>query len=91
MASDDQHRPCCGSHEDGTAEKYQCDDGYVTYHSARIELCPASSWDYSRKGHVFTDMLNNCLDQIRASSDGRTFMRCDVNFDTLLRVGASMQ
>lgn len=57
-------------------------DGYVPYHSARIELCPASSWDYSKKGHVFTDMLNNCLDQIRAPSDGRTFMRCDVNFDT---------
>ncbi|CAN6349060.1 unnamed protein product [Urochloa humidicola] len=57
-------------------------DGYVPYHSARIELCPAASSDTSRKGQVFTEMLNNCLDQIRApSSDTRTFMRCDVNFD----------
>ncbi|KAF8411625.1 hypothetical protein HHK36_004183 [Tetracentron sinense] len=58
-------------------------DGYVPYHSARIELCQASSWDYSKKGVVFLEMLNNCLDQIRApSSEQRMFMRCDVNFDT---------
>ncbi|KAJ1264879.1 hypothetical protein BS78_08G035700 [Paspalum vaginatum] len=57
-------------------------DGYVPYHSARIELCPAASSDTSRKSQVFTEMLNNCLDQIRApSSDTRIFMRCDVNFD----------
>ncbi|KAL6905585.1 hypothetical protein ACP4OV_003186 [Aristida adscensionis] len=57
-------------------------DGYVPYHSARIELCPAASSDTSRKGEVFTEMLNNCLDQIRApSSDTRIFVRCDVNFD----------
>ncbi|KAK1323856.1 hypothetical protein QJS10_CPA02g00461 [Acorus calamus] len=60
-----------------------CKDGYVPYHSARIDLCQASSYDYSMKGQVFTEMLNNCLDQIRApSSERRTFMRCDVNFDT---------
>lgn len=58
-------------------------DGYVPYHSARIELCQAASWDYSKKGKVFLEMLNNCLDQIRApSSEQRVFMRCDVNFDT---------
>ncbi|XP_057958997.1 uncharacterized protein LOC131151678 isoform X3 [Malania oleifera] len=58
-------------------------DGYVPYHSARIELCQASSWDYSKKGKVFLEMLNNCLDQIRApSTEHRMFMRCDVNFDT---------
>ncbi|XP_043694472.1 protein FAM135B-like isoform X2 [Telopea speciosissima] len=58
-------------------------DGYVPYHSARIELCQASSWDYSKKGKIFIEMLNNCLDQIRSpSSECRTFMRCDVNFDT---------
>ncbi|KAL5206661.1 hypothetical protein ABZP36_034870 [Zizania latifolia] len=57
-------------------------DGYVPYHSARIELCPAASSDSSKKGQVFTEMLNNCLDQIRApSSETRIFMRCDVNFD----------
>ncbi|KAM3255640.1 hypothetical protein ACQJBY_048695 [Aegilops geniculata] len=57
-------------------------DGYVPYHSARIELCPAASADNSRKGQVFTEMLNNCLDQMRApSSETRIFMRCDVNFD----------
>uniref|UniRef100_A0A0D9XX67 DUF676 domain-containing protein n=1 Tax=Leersia perrieri TaxID=77586 RepID=A0A0D9XX67_9ORYZ len=57
-------------------------DGYVPYHSARIELCPAASSDNSKKGQVFTEMLNNCLDQIRApSSQTRIFMRCDVNFD----------
>ncbi|KAL6658353.1 hypothetical protein ACP70R_003939 [Stipagrostis hirtigluma subsp. patula] len=57
-------------------------DGYVPYHSARIDLCHASSTDNSKKGQVFTDMLNNCLDQIRApSSEQRVFMRCDVNFD----------
>lgn len=58
-------------------------DGYVPYHSARIELCQASSWDYSKKGKVFLEMLNDCLDQIRAPScEHRVFMRCDVNFDT---------
>lgn len=57
-------------------------DGYVPYHSARIEMCQASSGDYSKKGKVFLQMLNNCLDQIRApSSEHRVFMRCDVNFD----------
>ncbi|KAK9288972.1 hypothetical protein L1049_017443 [Liquidambar formosana] len=58
-------------------------DGYVPYHSARIELCQASSWDYSKKGKVFLEMLNDCLDQIRAPScEHRVFMRCDVNFNT---------
>ncbi|XP_073013960.1 uncharacterized protein [Typha latifolia] len=57
-------------------------DGYVPYHSARIELCQASCWDNSKKAQVFLEMLNNCLDQIRApSSERRVFMRCDVNFD----------
>ncbi|KAJ1274456.1 hypothetical protein BS78_05G062900 [Paspalum vaginatum] len=57
-------------------------DGYVPYHSARIDLCNASSSDNSRRGQVFTEMLNNCLDQIRApTSKTRVFMRCDVNFD----------
>ncbi|GKB98604.1 FAM135B-like protein [Tanacetum coccineum] len=57
-------------------------DGYVPYHSARIEMCQASSGDYSRKGKIFHEMLNNCLDQMRApSSEQRMFMRCDVNFD----------
>ncbi|XP_023537065.1 protein FAM135B-like isoform X1 [Cucurbita pepo subsp. pepo] len=58
-------------------------DGYVPYHSARIETCQAASMDNSRKGKLFLDMLNDCLDQIRAlSSEQRVFMRCDVNFDT---------
>uniref|UniRef100_A0A0D3HIN7 DUF676 domain-containing protein n=1 Tax=Oryza barthii TaxID=65489 RepID=A0A0D3HIN7_9ORYZ len=57
-------------------------DGYVPYHSARIDSCPASSSDNSKKGQVFTEMLNNCLDQLRApSSETRVFMRCDVSFD----------
>ncbi|GAB2292886.1 hypothetical protein Dimus_027113 [Dionaea muscipula] len=58
-------------------------DGYVPYHSARIELCQASSSDFSKKGKVFLDMLNNCLDQIRSPSvvEQRVFMRCDVNFN----------
>ncbi|KAI4296291.1 hypothetical protein L6164_036259 [Bauhinia variegata] len=57
-------------------------DGYVPYHSARIEMCPAASLDYSKRGKVFLEMLNNCLDQIRAASDHRVVMRCDVNFNT---------
>ncbi|XP_065851598.1 uncharacterized protein [Euphorbia lathyris] len=58
-------------------------DGYVPYHSARIELSRAASMDHSKKGRIFLEMLNNCLDQIRApTSDHRVFMRCDVNFDT---------
>lgn len=58
-------------------------DGYVPYHSARIELCQAASLDQSKKAHIFMEMLNNCLDQIRAPShERRVFMRCDVNFDT---------
>uniref|UniRef100_A0A1D1XDS6 Protein FAM135B n=1 Tax=Anthurium amnicola TaxID=1678845 RepID=A0A1D1XDS6_9ARAE len=57
-------------------------DGYVPYHSARIELCQASSWDNSKKAQIFMEMLNNCLDQIRApSSERRILLRCDVNFD----------
>ncbi|GMI82744.1 hypothetical protein like AT1G58350 [Hibiscus trionum] len=58
-------------------------DGYVPYHSARIESCPAAATDYSIKGKAFLEMLNACLDQIRASTiEDRVFMRCDVNFDT---------
>lgn len=60
-------------------------DGYVPYHSARIEMCPAASLEYSKKSSVFLEMLNDCLDQIRGpSSEHRVFMRCDVNFDTSL-------
>ncbi|XP_047316748.1 protein FAM135B-like isoform X3 [Impatiens glandulifera] len=58
-------------------------DGYIPYHSARIESCMAASVDNSKKGKVFLEMLNECLDQIRApSQEQRIFMRCDVNFDT---------
>ncbi|KAK8544485.1 hypothetical protein V6N13_025988 [Hibiscus sabdariffa] len=58
-------------------------DGYVPYHSARVESCRAASSDYSRKGKAFLEMLNDCLDQIRApTSENRVFIRCDVNFDT---------
>ncbi|CAN6374212.1 unnamed protein product [Urochloa humidicola] len=56
-------------------------DGYVPYHSARIDLCHALSSDNSKRGQVFTEILNNCLDQIRAPiSESWVFMRCDVNF-----------
>jgi hypothetical protein len=62
---------------------YASQDGYVPYHSARIESCQAASWDSSKKGKVFLEMLNNCLDQMRApSSEHRVLIRCDVNFDT---------
>ncbi|KAM0972091.1 hypothetical protein ACFX13_020202 [Malus domestica] len=58
-------------------------DGYVPYHSARIDTCQAASLDFSRKGKVFQEMLSDCLEQIRApQSENRVFMRCDVNFDT---------
>ncbi|XP_042427515.1 protein FAM135B-like isoform X1 [Zingiber officinale] len=58
-------------------------DGYVPYHSARIELCQAYSLDLSKKANIFMEMLNNCLDQICApSSERRVLLRCDVNFDT---------
>ncbi|KAK7363210.1 hypothetical protein VNO77_05343 [Canavalia gladiata] len=57
-------------------------DGYVPYHSARIEPCPAASLDFSKRGKIFLEMLNNCLDQIQTSSDHRTVMRCDINFNT---------
>ncbi|CAN4086119.1 unnamed protein product [Withania somnifera] len=61
-------------------------DGYVPYHSARIEMCQASSGDNSKRGKIFLEMLNDCMDQIRAQScDHRVFMRCDVNFDTTLQ------
>ncbi|XP_051133330.1 uncharacterized protein LOC127252978 isoform X2 [Andrographis paniculata] len=57
-------------------------DGYVPYHSARIESCAASVGDNSRKGRAFLEMLDNLLDQIQSpSSEHRMFMRCDVNFD----------
>lgn len=62
---------------------YISQDGYVPYHSARIESCQAASWDTSKKGKAFLEMLNDSMDQIRApSSERRVFMRCDVNFDT---------
>ncbi|KAJ7965893.1 hypothetical protein O6P43_015451 [Quillaja saponaria] len=58
-------------------------DGYVPYHSARIESCQTASRDTSKKSRVFLEMLNNCLDQIRPNpSERRVFIRCDVNFDT---------
>ncbi|XP_010548759.1 PREDICTED: protein FAM135B-like isoform X2 [Tarenaya hassleriana] len=64
-------------------------DGYVPYHSARIESCQQASFDNSKRGIAFLEMLNNCMDQIRAPSHERSsqqqqrvFMRCDVNFDT---------
>ncbi|XP_010414740.1 PREDICTED: protein FAM135B-like isoform X2 [Camelina sativa] len=62
-------------------------DGYVPYHSARIESCQPASFDSSKRGIAFLEMLNNCLDQIRgpvpeAPHQQRVFMRCDVNFDT---------
>ncbi|KAK7302470.1 hypothetical protein RJT34_13360 [Clitoria ternatea] len=57
-------------------------DGYVPYHSARIELCSAASLDFSKQGKVFLKMLNNCLDQIRTHLEHRVVMRCDVNFET---------
>lgn len=54
----------------------------MPYHSARLELCPASSTDFSKRGKAFLEMLNNCLDQIRSPSvEHRIFMRCDVNFN----------
>ncbi|MBA0845384.1 hypothetical protein Goarm_023219, partial [Gossypium armourianum] len=60
-----------------------CKDGYVPYHSARIESCRAASTDYSKKGKAFLEMLNYCIDQIRAPTcENRVFIRCDVNFDT---------
>ncbi|XP_010458322.1 PREDICTED: protein FAM135B-like isoform X1 [Camelina sativa] len=64
-------------------------DGYVPYHSARIESCQPASFDNSKKGVAFLEMLNNCMDQIRGPSPEtphhqRVFMRCDVNFDTTL-------
>ncbi|TYH65106.1 hypothetical protein ES332_D06G033900v1 [Gossypium tomentosum] len=58
-------------------------DGYVPYHSARIESCRAASMDNSKKGKAFLEMLNNCLDQISApTAENRVFVRCDINFDT---------
>ncbi|KAH0989019.1 hypothetical protein GBA52_000502 [Prunus armeniaca] len=58
-------------------------DGYVPYHSARIDMCQAASLDLSKKGKIFLEMLNDCLDQIRAPhSENRVFIRCDINFDT---------
>ncbi|RAL47624.1 hypothetical protein DM860_011362 [Cuscuta australis] len=74
-------------------------DGYVPYHSARIEMCQASSIDNTRKGILFIDMLNNCLDQMYAPPSSpspssssssreqhcRVVMRCDVCFDMSLQ------
>ncbi|KAL2968853.1 hypothetical protein AAZX31_15G047800 [Glycine max] len=57
-------------------------DGYVPYHSAKIELCPAATLDFSKQGKVFLEMLNNCLDQMRTHSEHRIVMRCDINFET---------
>ncbi|XP_010544041.1 PREDICTED: protein FAM135B isoform X2 [Tarenaya hassleriana] len=60
-------------------------DGYVPYHSARIESCQQASFDSSKRAMVFLEMLNDCMDQIRAPNEQqRVFIRCDVNFDTTL-------
>ncbi|CAN8311886.1 unnamed protein product [Cochlearia groenlandica] len=64
-------------------------DGYVPYHSARVESCQPASFDNSKRGVAFLEMLNSCMDQIRGPSPEtphhqRVFMRCDVNFDTTL-------
>ncbi|KAK7400259.1 hypothetical protein VNO78_11462 [Psophocarpus tetragonolobus] len=57
-------------------------DGYVPYHSARIEPCPTACLDFSKRGKIFMEMLNNCLEQIQVHSDDRVVMRCDINFNT---------
>ncbi|MED6118805.1 hypothetical protein PIB30_006301 [Stylosanthes scabra] len=57
-------------------------DGYVPYHSARIEPSSAASMDSSKRGKIFHDMLNNLLGQIQSDSDHRVVIRCDVNFNT---------
>ncbi|GKC91281.1 hypothetical protein Tco_1151930 [Tanacetum coccineum] len=54
-------------------------DGYVPYHSARIEMCQTSSGDYSRKGKIFHEMLNNCLDQMRAPSSEQRISSCGLS------------
>ncbi|XP_057849810.1 uncharacterized protein LOC131060560 isoform X2 [Cryptomeria japonica] len=57
-------------------------DRYVPYHSARIERCQAATRDL-KKGPAYTTMLKKCLDQILLpDTNDRTFIRCDVNFDT---------
>lgn len=46
-------------------------------------MCQAASLDFSKRGKVFLEMLNDCLDQIRSPrTENRVFMRCDINFDT---------
>ncbi|RYR17423.1 hypothetical protein Ahy_B03g062175 isoform C [Arachis hypogaea] len=57
-------------------------DGYVPYHSARIEPSSAASLDSSKRGKIFHEMLNNLLGQIQSDSDHRVVIRCDVNFNT---------
>ncbi|XLT88850.1 uncharacterized protein [Arachis hypogaea] len=57
-------------------------DGYVPYHSARIEPSSAASLDSSKRGKIFHEMLNNLLGQIQNDSDHRVVIRCDVNFNT---------
>ncbi|KAH0854807.1 hypothetical protein HID58_037092 [Brassica napus] len=42
-----------------------CKDGYVPYHSARIESCQPASFDSTKRGIAFLEMLNNCMDQLR--------------------------
>ncbi|KAL7174266.1 hypothetical protein ACSBR2_033510 [Camellia fascicularis] len=56
-------------------------DGYVPYHPARIELCQAASGDNSKKGKVFLEMLNDCLDQIQHP---RVSIGCSCNVMSIL-------
>lgn len=57
-------------------------DRYVPYHSARVEMCQAAARD-SRRGSAYTLMHRNCMDQIlKPSIVERSFLKCDVNFNT---------
>ncbi|KAE8684551.1 Serine esterase family protein, putative isoform 2 [Hibiscus syriacus] len=56
-------------------------DGYIPYHSARIESCQAAATDHSKNGKAFLEMLHTCFDQMRApTTEDWVFMRCDVHF-----------
>ncbi|KAH7285412.1 hypothetical protein KP509_33G027000 [Ceratopteris richardii] len=60
-------------------------DRYVPYHSARVEMCQAAARD-SKRGSAYTSMHRNCMEQIlKPSIVERTFVKCDVNFNTSLQ------
>ncbi|KAG8491923.1 hypothetical protein CXB51_015287 [Gossypium anomalum] len=67
-----------------------CEDHQAVCKMVMFRIIPPESsharqhqWTTPKREKHFLEMLNNCLDQIRApTAENRVFVRCDINFNT---------